>query len=1134
MGCSALVLRRRSPLLLTKGTIRMYRILSLVVVCVFLACPSFAQTLGTITGEVKDTSGAVIPGATVTAQNNATNAIRDGQSNTAGVYSFPAMQPGTYTVKAELQGFKTVQNTVELHVEQTLRLDFRLEIGTLSETAEVTGVAPLITTENATVGTVIENRRIVELPLNGRNYLSLIALSPNVSAEFAGAGQAGDRQGGSRANQQLSISGQRREFNYFTLDGVDNTDVNFNTYIFLPSVDALEEFKVQTGIYSAEFGRAASQVNVVTKSGSNNLHGTVFEFHRNDAFDSRPYSFTPAQAALPKAPFKWNQYGYTAGLPIWRNKIFLMSNFEGYKDRKQGQNNFTVPSVAMRNGDFSAVPVPLLDPTQCTVTGAIRTCAAFPGNQIPANRINPISKKLLEFYPEPNGPGTVNNYVSQQNRVINKDQFTQRIDFVQSSSSTWMGRYSYGKEDEVSPALKLNGTKLLNRVHQAMIGNTRTLSPTVVNEFRLGYNSFYNTFGRELAFVRDVTSELAIPGMGPIPAEAWGIPSIGLGQGYSGWGDSTEGPYTNRNKVFEIIDNVSWLRGNHSFKVGGSIRFDQFNQVGNQFPRGGFQFNGNATSPTGSTPATGTAFADFLLGYQRLSELSTGLARINFRATSQSYYITDTWRMRSNMTLDLGLRYEYTPPWLDKGGTLINAYLPFHDVGLPVADLSRHPTLVRIGEGDFYEGFGIRFNPNIKTARNNDLLGQRLIGDDKLNFAPRAGWAWTPSDRWSIRAGAGVFYMQDTGNPRFDMARNAVGRRQDTADNTVPDLNWAAPFRGSGTNPCGVQPPIVCISNHYVLGNMYDRTTPYMVQYLFNVQRELSRNTALEVGYLGSRSKRLERMFDRNEVVPGTVGTTQDRRPYPEFTRIQEIGNVAEAKYNSLAVKLTRRLDNGLSLLGGYTFSKSRDNGSGIRVLNGDQLFPQNSECFECEWGLSIFDVRHRFVSSILYELPFGAGKPFAQTGVGAALLGGWQATTIVSASAGFPRNSAPGSDRANTGSDQRANLVPGQDPNSGPKTIEKWFNTDAFALQPLGTYGNSPRNNILGPGIFNFDMSIIRNFRFSTSKSLQVRLEAFNVLNQPVWNDPNTSLANLQTFGTITSTRKPMRELQLGMKFVF
>jgi hypothetical protein len=271
-------------------------------------------------------------------------------------------------------------------------------------------------------------------------------------------------------------------------------------------------------------------------------------------------------------------------------------------------------------------------------------------------------------------------------------------------------------------------------------------------------------------------------------------------------------------------------------------------------------------------------------------------------------------------------------------------------------------------------------------------------------------------------------------------------------------------------------------------------------------------------------------MFDRNEVIPGP-GSTQTRRPYPEFTRLQTIGNVAEAKYNSLTAKLTRRLDNGFSALIGYTLSKSRDNGSGIRTLNGDALFPQNSNCFECELGLSIFDVRHRVVSSILYELPFGDGKPFLQSGVGAAILGGWQVTNIMSLSSGFPRDPAAGQDRANTGSTNRPNVV--GDPNDGPKTIDEWFNKSAFALQPQFIYGDAERNSIIGPGIFNFDMSILRNFRFAGDKTLQLRLEAFNTFNQPVWQDPNTSVTSAQ-YGTINSTRKPMRELQLGIKFGF
>src|SRR5882762_5780326 len=409
----------------------MCRTLCVGLTWLLLCAPSFAQTLGTITGEVKDSSGGVVPGATVTVVNKATNATRTTVSNEVGLFDFPALPPGTYTVKSELEGFKTATRDIELQVQQTARVNFTLELGTLSEMATVTGVSPLVETANATIGTVIENRRIVELPLNGRNYLQLVALSPNVSAEFAGPGQAGDRQGGTRANQQLSISGQRREFNYYTLDGVDNTDVNFNTYIFLPSVDALEEFKVQTGVYSAEFGREASQVNVVTKSGTNSLRGTVFEFHRDDALDARPYAFNAAQAVAPKAPFKWDQYGYTAGGPVWKNHLFFMSNWEGYNDRKQFQTLYSVPSSAMRSGDFSELlsslgPVNpqtgqraglIVDPSQCTVVGTTRTCAPFPGNIIPSSRLNSIAKQLLEFYPEPNGgAGLTNNYLSLQDR----------------------------------------------------------------------------------------------------------------------------------------------------------------------------------------------------------------------------------------------------------------------------------------------------------------------------------------------------------------------------------------------------------------------------------------------------------------------------------------------------------------------------------------------------------------------------------------------------------------------------------------------------------------------------------------------------------------------------------------------
>jgi len=657
------------------------------------------------------------------------------------------------------------------------------------------------------------------------------------------------------------------------------------------------------------------------------------------------------------------------------------------------------------------------------------------------------------------------------------------------------------------------------------LGNTLTIGSSLVNEFRFGYNYFYNNFGRELAGVRNVTQELGIPGIMELPADAWGIPSISI-TGFSGFGDNTEGPYTNRNHALEFNDSVSWIRGRHSLKIGGSLRYDMYNQIGNQFARGNFQFQ---------NIATGYAFADYMLGYTQQDESAVALAVTKFRALSQAYYIADTWKLRSNMTFDLGLRYEYTPPWYDANGTLMNASIPCHDTTPNVQDLACHPTLVRIGSGDVYEGTPLRFAPNIQVARDG-RLGDRLISDDKTNFAPRVGWAFNPTEKTSFRSGAGIFYMQHTGNPRFDMARNLSGRRRDNTLLLTPDLTFQQPFRGVGSNnDCGVAPPLVCLTNVYVLGNDPNRSTPYMLQYLFNVQRELDAHTALEVGYLGSHSYRLERMYDWNETIPSAIGSVQSRKPYPEFTKVQEIGNVAEAKYNSMAVKLTRRLHQGLSVLGAYTLSKSEDSGSGIRTLGGDTLFPQDSFCLECEWGLSIFDVRHRFVASVLYELPFGAGKPFLQDGIGGALLGGWQVTTIISKSSGFPRTVFVGTDRSNTGGGQDRPNVTGSDPNlsGSDQTIAHWFNTDAYALNTVGTWGNAGRNTVIGPGITNLDASIIRNFRLMGNKTLQFRLEAFNALNNPIWNDPNTTLTS-PLYGTINSTRKPMRELQLGFKFVF
>ena len=600
------------------------RLSSLVCLVLLSVLPAIAQTQAGISGVIHDSTGAVIPGVTVTVTNPATNFNRSAISNEAGVYNFPSLQPGRYDIKVELPGFRTItQKDVELQVQQSARIDFTLQVGEVSQTVEVSGTAALIATENATVGTVIENKRIVEMPLNGRNFLQLASLSPNVSYGFTTAGQEDQRQGGSRASQNIAVAGQRSAFNHFTLDGVENTDVNFNTYVILPSIEALQEFKVQTGIFPAEFGRATTQINASTRAGTNQFHGTLFEFLRNDTLDAKQYAFAGER---PKDAFKWNQYGFTLGGPVTipglykgTDRLFFMSNYEGFKERRTTRTLYSVPSMKMRAGDFSEIlsltNTRIYDPAT-TRPDPSRPGASmrdpFAGNLIRSNRINPVSNKLLEFYPTPNlNPNLVPyNYEATLNRKADKDQFIQRIDFTESSKSSWFGRYSWSGESEATPYF-FNGSQVQTHVHQSMLSNTRVLSTSKVNEFRFGFDYFYNLKSGIFANTRDVMSELKLPGISQMPPVAWGTPQITIngfviaagGTGTT-FGDNSNGPYENRNRVYQAIDNFSWTRGNHSFRLGGELRWDQYNQLGNQFPRGSFNFQTVATSNVGAANTT--------------------------------------------------------------------------------------------------------------------------------------------------------------------------------------------------------------------------------------------------------------------------------------------------------------------------------------------------------------------------------------------------------------------------------------------------------------------------------------------------------------------------------------------------
>src|SRR5580700_6801379 len=507
----------------------------LLVVILLSGLSLLGQTLGEITGTVVDPSGAGVPNAAVTMTSTATNASRSEQTNEQGLYSFPSVPPGTYTVKVEHPGFKTTTSNVEVQVQQSVRLDLTLQVGQVSESVEVSATAALLQAENATVGTVVETKSIVELPLNGREYLNLVTLAPNVSNLAPPSGQAQSRQGGDRSDQSISAGGNRIVYDYFTLDGVVNTDPNFNTYIVLPSIDAIQEFKVQTGVYPAEFGHEATQINVLTKSGGNAYHGSLFEFVRNNDFDALPYQFTATKPGV--SPFKWNDYGFEIDGPIvipklfnGRNKLFFMANDEWLVQRQSFQTVYSVPTAAMFGGDFSQFPSIIYDPT---------THSPFQNNTIPSSMIDPISLKLLKYYDSSQLPGFSNNYVQNNGSPLSRDGFVLRMDFVESAKSQWTGRYSWGVEAQSQQTINVSGAKTAVGYEQYLGSNTRILSPNIVNEARFGYSRFYNALTAVGAFTTDYVSQLNLPNLSAGPPVTWGIPSVSFtSDGFSGFGDS--------------------------------------------------------------------------------------------------------------------------------------------------------------------------------------------------------------------------------------------------------------------------------------------------------------------------------------------------------------------------------------------------------------------------------------------------------------------------------------------------------------------------------------------------------------------------------------------------------------------
>ena len=1139
----------------------MRRFYVLVLSLILNAAPLAAQTLGSITGTVKDPSGAIAANVPVTATNTGTQALRSTVSNNTGDFTLPDLVPGTYQVRVTASGFQPMVSTVEIQVQQTARVDFTLALGQASSAVEVSSSAADLTTESATVGTVIENRRISDLPLNGRDFFQLVALSPSVTYGFAAAAQASSREGGTRAALTISLTGQRATWNNYTLDGVTNTDIDFNLYILQPSVDALQEFKVQSGIYPAEFGREAGQINVSTKSGTNGFHGSLFEFLRNDKFDARPYDFVPPASS--KQPYRQNQYGFVVSGPVWlpkiyngKNRLFFMSNFEGFKTRLTTASRFTDIPAAMRAGDFSSIlpSTPLYDPlTRCANAGnsqGLPTCSNptgviqatyFPGNIIPASRLNPTQLTILSKYnPLPNLPSAspvipLNNYIENLKNTVDKRQVNERIDFNENSNSQWFGRYSWTAENSITPGETVDGSSLATHASQWMISNIRVLSPSKVNEARFGYSSIYNNITQQLAGVDNVDADIGVTV--PITnTNSWGVPYFNLSQSLSAFGNATNGPYNINDKYLEGLDNFSWIHGKHAFRFGGEYRYNKFPQNGNEFPRGEFWYQGQYTANPQNLSG-GYAGADFVMGDLARADFAVNVASARFNSNEWSAYLDDTWKVTPKLTVTLGLRWEVEQPLYDASGNEVNVQLnePLPNVA-NVSNPALHPVYVREGtSGSFYQGVNFVYN-GIQTARDG-RLGSRLINTNYNNFAPRVGIAWSPTDQWVVRTGFGIFYSQEGKNSIFDLNRGLSGRATviPNGDQGLPTLSYANFLNGTSL-------PIK-LNAGLTWGAAPNLPTTYSMMYLVNVQRKLGRGTTLEVGYNGVEDRHLDYLNNENEpiAIPGVVSTYALQAPYPEFNIIQFLRAEGIGNYNGLGIKLTQRYSNGLTTLIGYTWSKALDDSSAVRGVSNDE-YPANARCRSCDYGYSAFNVPSRLVASVLYSLPFGHGKRFlSRSRILDEVAGGWQVSSIITIQSGMPIDTSSWDAAGTAGSpiDQRLNAVPGVSPYAANPNANNYLNPAGFSNLLPGTYGTMSRNNLIGPRTTNIDFSAIKDFRIVEKQALQFRMEMFNAPNHPELGSPNatwgtTTQTPSASFGLIRSTATTMRQIQFALKYVF
>jgi outer membrane receptor protein involved in Fe transport len=1098
------------------------RLFALVALLMLLAGAAAAQTTtGEIVGTVRDAQGAAVPGSTVTITSADTGLVRTETTTDVGFFRFPALPTGTYTLSAEKSGFAVGKvGHVEVLVANATTVDINLAVAQASQTVTVESNVTLTDTESAHLGGVIEEAQVTTLPLNGRNFAQLALLNAGVSASGGGGGQ----QGGEGGISGYSSNGQRSTSNNFMVDGIDNNNYEAGSVAQLPSIDSIQEFQVQTNNYAAEYGRSSgSIVNLVTKSGTNQLHGSAYEFFRNNDLDARNFFADPAFSA---PALRLNQFGATLGGPIHKDKTFFFGNYEGFRQVAGITELTNVPTAAERAGTF-------INPANGqTVTVAV----------------NPTSAQLFQLFPPANTDESGGNFVSSPNLTNSTNQYMMKVDH-HLSNGLLTARYSYTGASIFYPFQPGQGVTDVpgygvqdsETTQLASLGHTWFITPNTLNEFRFGYTRVtgftYNQTGPQAATYGFNTGWAANSpmGLGDMPNITFSGGLVSGVESTSNLGASGNNPAGNWINTLQWVDNYSHITARHDWKFGGEVRNIRDNRVYDLYFNGQLGFTGSENPQGIPSP-----LLDFAEGLPSSSLQFVGNSGRSYRTTSYDFFAQDTFKLRPNLTLSYGLRYELNTVLHDATNRSTtwrpNLYTTYLSPTASQTDLA------------VLQASGI--------ATQSQLGG--LYDGDHTNFAPRIGLAWSlgKSQETVLRAGYGIFYDTVFGNIPGNVMLNPP---------YLPDYYVSSPAFPQSFGASGF--PVLTITPATL-------QTPYSQAWNLDVQRQLPEKILLDVAYVGSTGTHLPRfrqidqayitqaqintlspdVITRMELlgIPPPVATflsqnialmpTIVRGPYFGFAQIFEAEDSMSSAYNSLQAKLDKKFSRGLTLGVAYTYAKSIDGASDFfgSGANGSTIFPQNNYDTAAEKGLSDFDIRHRFVFNYIYSFP---SMKTLWTAIPDRVGNGWQISGIVTAQTGQPFSVLTGVDESSTGlGDDRANVT--GNPNVGPHTVQEYFNTADFSLNAPLTFGDSGRNIVIGPGFTNVDFALLKNTEITERVNMQFRAEFFNILNHPNFALPNNVLTS-PSFGALYQTPDVAqynvglgsggpRLIQFGLKFLF